>query len=486
MALLWWGCGDEPHKDLNHPGTQAEGGGLFDWESLAQFEIDPPNETADTTLPIEGPPMVGGGVTCAPEGVWPLGAGSLTTVILDLETAPDAVCNDGSPGAYAIRPGGNDWLVFLDGGAGCKNYGECLDRWCGSGIYDSTDMSTGSIPDSLAVGGMLSASPSNPLAGFTTVYVHYCSSDLWVGDADANVRLEDTGDSGDSTDYAIRFNGNDILMATLDELLSAERRTELQGLPAASEIRQFVLAGGSAGALGAIYHGDEVAERVRAVAPAADVRLALTAGLASGVQASDDPWGEAVPGPLLDGLLGLVGYADRASESFGPRKWNAQGDASCLFAHPSEPWWCADSTHVLLNEVATPFFVAQDQHDLVWFSMMDDVIEGDGPFAGAYTGEMYEADIRNLAVATQQVIDPNVPSEYPESGPLPGVFSPRCHLHDDYARNGFAFQYLEVPTLPEGPPLAFSELLANWLSGAEPTWGLVEAEGEVDCAGPIP
>ena len=70
---------------------------------------------------------------------------------IDLGVYPDARCNDGSAAVMYIRPanaayGGNPivnvsrkWVIFLDGGGGCRDADECLlTRWCSGGgaVFD--------------------------------------------------------------------------------------------------------------------------------------------------------------------------------------------------------------------------------------------------------------------------------------------------------------------------------------------------------------
>ncbi len=55
---------------------------------------------------------------------------------------------------------------------------------------------------------------------------------------------------------------------------------------------------------------------------------------------------------------GGIGFFD------GPyQEWNTELDASCLAAHPTEEWRCADRFHVLYNHITTPFFVREDFRD---------------------------------------------------------------------------------------------------------------------------
>lgn len=486
--MWWWACAtpEAPFQAPTRPTTVASDSGVpgtTDTADTADTTAEPPTDTATTlpptlTPPISDPPM--SGTPCGPDGVWGPESGTLFTVLVDTVAAPDAVCNDGSPGVYAVRPGTNQWVVFLDGGSMCNTYQGCIDRWCGTGAYDSTDMSSVGVPSHMGIGGLMSFNPENPFSANTIVYVHYCSSDMWSGAAPENVRMMDTGDTGMATDYAIRFNGADIVDAVFDELLATDRRPELADLPPASEMTRLFFGGSSAGGIGAILHADAVVERVHAVAPAADVRLGVVGGISPGLQAPSDPWGPLLPGPLVDESQALAGFASRAEEAFGPRKWAGRLDATCLAAHPVETWWCVDPTHVLLHEISTPFTVVHDQLDPVWLSSLDESVDGsDGPYAGVITEAGYQQGVRDLAAAMRAIDAPGTPTEYPLDGPLPAVFSPRCQLHDSYARNDAHYLDTHVPV--DGGYLSTAETWSHWFLGIAPDDAVEDAEAVPVC-----
>ena len=170
-------------------------------------------------------------------------------------TSPErlAVCNDGSPAVYYMAPGvGEDakrWIIFLEGGVGCVNKLECLDRWK-SGGTDHTKMSSKSYPATADIGtGIMSRDPvRNPyFHQWTFVYVKYCSSDYWSGANDTPVPacLEGNcpAEPGPSTWY---FRGRRIVDALLEDLADPE-----EDRPSLTDATEVIWAGCSSGSVGA-------------------------------------------------------------------------------------------------------------------------------------------------------------------------------------------------------------------------------------------
>ncbi len=450
--------------------------------------VETDTETGTDTNPDVDPLTGAAFADCTTEAPWWRDEGTLTAVFVDPAASPNAVCNDGSPGLYYVRPGDSNWLIYLDGGSQCNNHGNCLARWCDVGdSYDHTDMSSEGAPTHNDLGGLFSEVEANPFSTWTHVYIHYCSSDLWTGAASDAATLVDTGDAGDTTDYAIRFNGHDIVHAVFDELLAPTRRSELATLPPAADMQRILFAGGSAGGLGVIWNGDSVATRIRSVAPTADVRLGVVAGIAMGLQGATDPWGPiAAPEAFVLSIQGMYGLGTTAADVFSKAKYDGFLDESCQAAHPDDGWWCADAVHVLSHQVETPFFVAQDQLDPVWFTSLDTIIDGhDGPDNGLMTSAFQEEATRDLVTSFASIEDPATPSAYLDGGVPVGWYMPRCAEHDGYGRNNDLFLGYDVDT-SNGPPdvASFAALLAAWTADAAPTRGLTSPSDLPDCSAP--
>ena len=94
--------------------------------------------------------------------------------------ARKAICNDGTPGAYYIRPGSGDnankWIIYLKGGAACNNYCACRSRWLKEG---HEKMSSSCWEKSIDIGGIFrgSANANPEFHDWSIAYVRYCTSD---------------------------------------------------------------------------------------------------------------------------------------------------------------------------------------------------------------------------------------------------------------------------------------------------------------------
>ena len=106
--------------------------------------------------------------------------------LLDLDTYPLAVCNDGSPGGFFMIPAtpgsGKEhlWVLFLEGGQWCYDAASCYQRAQAQPFLISSQR----WPPHQRFSGIFAKNPRrNPWAGANLVYLSYCSSDAWVGDA---------------------------------------------------------------------------------------------------------------------------------------------------------------------------------------------------------------------------------------------------------------------------------------------------------------
>lgn len=165
-----------------------------------------------------------------------------TMTLHSLEAYPNAVCNDGSPGALYIdrRPSSHTWLIFFQGGGWCTEL-PCAHR---QGLTSSLNL-TESID---VIPGSLFDSAIPDLAGANTVYVAYCSSDAWIGN--------------NTLDNGFVFHGAAIFDATLDFLLDDLLKADL-----------VLVAGSSAGARGVVYNYERAIRRK--LGDAVDLRLLL-------------------------------------------------------------------------------------------------------------------------------------------------------------------------------------------------------------------
>ncbi|KAK6158588.1 hypothetical protein DH2020_005902 [Rehmannia glutinosa] len=157
--------------------------------------------------------------------------------------AKGAVCLDGSPAGYRYSKGSgdgaNNWLVLLPGGGWCDTTAECLNRVKTSPGTSSTKNITAS-----SFGGILSPNQTvNPdFYNWNRVSIRYCDGSSFIGD------VEEV-----DPETNLHYRGSRIFSAVIDELLA-------KGL---NNAQNAILAGDSAGALGAILHCD----RFRALVP---------------------------------------------------------------------------------------------------------------------------------------------------------------------------------------------------------------------------
>lgn len=192
---------------------------------------------------------------CAPERP-PQGppAGDLERVFAE----GPARCNDGSVPVVLVRKAtdpahADDWVLFLQGGNSCVDVESCRERYCrtGHGLMTSSRVAPRERSE-----GVLTSLPENPFAGWNAAFLHYCSSDQWVGDAKEPVTLE-TMWSG----YTVRFEGHRVLRQMLDTLDAGVTTGSGKRLPPLGNAERLLFSGSSAGGAGATFHLDEVAKR---------------------------------------------------------------------------------------------------------------------------------------------------------------------------------------------------------------------------------
>jgi hypothetical protein len=163
-----------------------------------------------------------------------------------------AVCLDGSPGGYQIRPGkpGNDrWVVFHQGGGWCNSDENCAARAntaLGSSNHPNK-YSWGATYSDPYEGSQLFLTP--PFDTATLVYALYCDGGSWAGNATAPVMARP---NSSAPMQKVFYRGRPLLDALYTHLLGA-------GLSSASEL---LFGGCSAGALTVYMHADYVASRM--------------------------------------------------------------------------------------------------------------------------------------------------------------------------------------------------------------------------------
>ena len=317
-------------------------------------------------------------------------------------TDPEAVCNDGSPGVYYIRPGRgadvNNWHIHLIGGFSCGDYETCETRWCDS----ASAMSSQWTPEVALFEGFTDGQRDgpNPLQDWTHVIVHYCGSDAHRGRA-GRVVFEG------SPSYGMSFNGADIVDGVLRHLKTASVAVDAttgplptEPIPDLDDAHTVVFSGSSAGAAGVMHHADRVRGLLAADNPAVEFRVLLDGGyvpdLGVWLPNPDEVWEDA--------------FDDAVT-------WHADTDATCLANHVNA---MCEAPAVAVTELDAPVFVRQDVGDIVFFQLTAEVLDEQSP-GTPLTAEDF-ADGMTSGVQSLQ-------STLVSGGEPVGVFGPGCARH---------------------------------------------------------
>jgi hypothetical protein len=185
------------------------------------------------------------------------------------------------------------------------------------------------LPPTITGDGILSTVPAvNPdFAAYTHVFLHYCSSDAYAGDAERRI--------GPAT---WQFRGKEIVAAMIDQLASPT----VPGEPSLLEATDVLISGGSSGAMGVANNLDRIAEQL----PHAKVKGIADAG-----------W---VPHGIRQYGPGMFDVRPDAPDALA--YYNAQPDSSCVAANPDRPGACLSQSFAFPH-IKTPMFVAVDQND---------------------------------------------------------------------------------------------------------------------------
>lgn len=259
-------------------------------------------------------------------------------------TDTDAHCNDGSPPVIAIQAATdvehqNDWIVYMEPGSYCATGQDCIDRWCGnSPPYSAKLMSSDFFPEHYRAGGLLDDRAANPTEGWNKVYLHYCSSDSWLGTRTEEVVLRDG-----SPNISLWFQGDQVVQAQLDALDAGALSDDGQvQLPSLADADRILFAGASAGATGLMHHIDRFADRY----PDVDVRASFDGISSVDKSLLDDS--ERSRALKVDDTRWSTIYAD---------PFNARTDPDCAGAR------CIDDYLVYRDAVQTPFSFRDDVQD---------------------------------------------------------------------------------------------------------------------------
>merc|ERR1712142_425782 len=344
-----------------------------------------------------------------------------------LSEYPEALCNDGTNASYYFSYNAfnsDKLLIYLQGGGGRTSVDEC-NRRCDSqvsGHYCTTMPDEALEQEKLIEKYLLSDDEqiNPPFFDFGKIFVPYCSSDTWIGTADANA--ENGG---------YNFHGKDIVRAVVDDV---KMLTNL------GEKKQIVLYGISAGGFGIQSVCDFAADSFKAENPSLDVRCIADSG-------------DFVP------PVGQECKTEEESEALG-KLWGVELDESCIAAGGK----CGNFVN-LYSFIETPFFVA--------INYADPIVSGDcPPNANAFNIEYWNQWRQEIKSMAKDVL---------LAKPDSGFFIPNCFFHVLATRED-GWSKIEVPLDGSNKKIVLKDILKNWLTGAGPSVALMTPYSQIQDA----
>jgi len=264
----------------------------------------------------------------------------------------EALCNDGTASGFYYLPANDTakqhlWLVYLEGGQWCYDNATCHARLQGDAMLASSR----SWDKGVKLGGIFDGDAKrNPWAGAHLVYLPYCSSDAWVGNA-----------GPESNSWGFYFRGQRILEAALKQLQEGVEVTTLEvvrfpnhthathtvtanySLTAADHV---LFSGCSAGSRGAMFSIDSV-------------QAMLPAGAPPVLGFFDSPlWVDLEP--LAPGIVSLE---NETQQVFNLVNASARLGAACAAAYPGEEGWRCLYGQYRVPYIATPYLLSASQFD---------------------------------------------------------------------------------------------------------------------------
>ena len=317
------------------------------------------------------PPTPSGSCTTPPVTITHTTAGQNSNpnqlVFLSKTTYPQAVCNDGTQGAYVLRAGQgagvNRWVISLEGGSDCYDNTSCSSRAARSADLISTAPIASNPSLAPGMGGLLSqeASTNPDFYDANEVQIVYCSSDDWSG------AKTGTGAFNANDDTTWNFQGRAILDAAIADLEANH------GLNNATEV---MLTGQSAGGLGVYVNTNDVAKLVPSAArfvSYSDAAFYNEVNVFNPAVAA--PYDDSSQPPAQDTTKGV-----------GIVLWNGTGDPVCAASATtnSEQLSCYNSQQLLASNgtITLPMMVSEAQQDQAQLSS-----NGITAFTGNFTSQ---------------------------------------------------------------------------------------------------
>jgi hypothetical protein len=409
---------------------------------------------------------------------------------VNVEQFPDALCNDGSPALFYVRPamtsaGRNKWVLQLMGGGACASAALCAKRWCSVDTnFSKTQMTSSTSPPKTDGEGIFARSSdgtlpaANPLEDANQVLLKYCSSDTWRGTA-RDVEVEAPHPvSGATTRYRVHFLGRRILEAVLATLrregvpatVYGAQATELPDLDEATEV---VLAGASAGGGGTTFNLDWLRSELRVHNPAVEVLGLVDSTFGPDLVGLDYTQGTACSQMGLCSDSAFLGYGLQAQEGL----WRVAPEESCSVHHAQDDagWMCASDTHVILHHLTTPFFVRQGLSDGL---ISDPYVEG----KLKVDGQEFTLATFGREVAGQLERFPTLAATAEEGASLaraPGGYGPLCPKHETLRSTPDTFNVTITPS--GGTPVRMFDAWSSWRQGAATSVVVSRSPSDTQC-----
>ena len=356
-------------------------------------------------------------------------------VFLDTSKYPQALCNDGTPAAYVLRPGAgaaaNRWIISLPEGGYCYDQASCSSRAADSPTLVSSAPYQANPSLAFGMGGLMDSNPNNnpDFYDASTVEVLYCSSDVWSG---AKASPSAFNPQNPTT---WNFQGHAILNAVIADLKASHN------FSAATEV---MLTGQSAGGLGVFLNVNPVAK----LAPPG----------ARFVGFSDADFGNNVNGFDPSGAPPNYTSSNSPPDEIAAKAsqilllWNGSGDPVCSAAAPPDPSSqaaCFDTGTLLApgGTITFPMLVSISEKDT--YALGSSGISGNDIQSGNFTTEEsgYIAYFASNMRTSLNSTNPNV-----------SIFSPDSFVHVEATD----FNLFTKPvTFPNGT-ITLQQELGSW------------------------
>jgi hypothetical protein len=264
------------------------------------------------------------------------------------DSDPLAVCNDGTPSAYYFKSTSrfeniHDWIIFLEGGGECYSEKSCYER----SIY-STMMTSQYFTETIDLDGIFQEDDTkSAVANFNKVFIRYCTSDGWVGDAEPS-----------ELTWGWHFRGQRVLRATIRDLIIKNMITSQSSI---------VFGGSSAGARGMMNNVDFIRNLLPTGTTVIGVHL-------------DSPYYIDIDPYTND----YVGFVKETQEIY--RRYNVDNiiPSACAAMYPIDRWKCIFGQY-RMPFLKTSFVLVASQFDSYQLGMNINEVPINGSFSDVRT-----------------------------------------------------------------------------------------------------